>query len=59
MPAWLAEVLAWLNEETAKGSEEKKFKERNDDAVKVLTGKKGKTFQEVVKGEKVRGAWDA
>lgn len=59
MLAWLAEVLAWLNEETAKGSEEKKFKERTDDAVEVLTGKKGRTFEEVVEREMSRGAWDA
>ena len=59
MPAWLAEVLAGLNEETAKGSEEKKFRERNDDAVEILTGKKGKTFEEVVEKESSRGAWDA
>ena len=49
----------WLNEETAKGSEEKKFKEKNDDAVEVLTGKKGRTFEEVVEREMSKGAWDA
>ena len=59
MPAWLAEVLAWLSEKTAEGVEERKFKEMKEDDVEVLLGRKGKTFQKAVLEEKARGAWDA